>query len=328
MRLHENPTLFRQAIRATAQRLNMPEVYVEKDYWVTYALHAIFHAEIGKETVFKGGTALSKCFSIIERFSEDIDLVVLRSADDSGNKLTNKIKAISTVVGNVLPEVQVTEVTQKMGMNRKTAHTYAKEFKGDYGQVRDVIIVEATWLGCHEPYVTKEVSSLVYGMMRDTEQLAMAEEYGLQPFELKAMDPKRTICEKIMSLIRFSYSENPIDVLGKKIRHVYDLHLLLKQPDLNLFFNSDEFGKMLVKVAKDDVESYKNDNKWLEHHPNDAKLFAELKPTWDKLKPTYNGDFKRLVYGELPKDDDAFSTLKRIKTRMAKIEWPIDMIKG
>ena len=41
-----------------------------------------------------------------------------------------------------------------MGMNRKTAHPLQKEFKGDYGQVRDVIILESTWLGYYEPYTT------------------------------------------------------------------------------------------------------------------------------------------------------------------------------
>jgi predicted nucleotidyltransferase component of viral defense system len=63
------------------------DIYVEKDYWVTLALHTIFQDEIGKETVFKGGTALSKCFGMIQRFSEDIDLVVLRKEGESGNQL-------------------------------------------------------------------------------------------------------------------------------------------------------------------------------------------------------------------------------------------------
>ena len=67
-------------------------------------------------------------------------------------------KKISKVVADVLPEVEIPELTQKMGMNRKTAHTYAKEFKGSYGQVRDVIVVEATWLGYFEPYTTKTIS--------------------------------------------------------------------------------------------------------------------------------------------------------------------------
>jgi len=41
-------------------------------------------------------------------------------------------------------------------MNRKTAHVYNKEFNGYYGQVRDVIILESTWLGYYEPYSTKK----------------------------------------------------------------------------------------------------------------------------------------------------------------------------
>ena len=45
----------------------------------------------------------------------------------------------------------MSEVTHKVGMSRKTAHKYSKEFTGDYGQIRDVIIVEATWLGYFEP---------------------------------------------------------------------------------------------------------------------------------------------------------------------------------
>ena len=91
MKLHENKQLFRQAVRFTAQQMNIPEVYVEKDYWVTFALYIIFNDKIGKETIFKGGTALSKCFNLIERFSEDIDLVLLRHNGESNNKLTNKI---------------------------------------------------------------------------------------------------------------------------------------------------------------------------------------------------------------------------------------------
>lgn len=147
MKLHENKKLFNQAIQFTSDQMQILPIYVEKDYWVTYALFTIYKDEIGKDTVFKGGTALSKCYNVIERFSEDIDLVVLRNEGESNNQLTNKIREISRVVKNVLPEINIDGLTQKKGMNRKTAHSYTKEFQGDYGQVRDAIVVEATWLG-------------------------------------------------------------------------------------------------------------------------------------------------------------------------------------
>ena len=91
MRLHEDETLFRQAVIATAAQLNIPEIFIEKDYWVTCALHLIFHEPIGKEAVFKGGTALSKCFGLIDRFSEDIDLVVKHHGGETDNQLNSTL---------------------------------------------------------------------------------------------------------------------------------------------------------------------------------------------------------------------------------------------
>lgn len=323
MRLHENKQLFRQALQFTAQEKKILEIYVEKDYWVTYALHTIFKHKIGEEAVFKGGTALLKCYNLIQRFSEDIDLVVLRREGESNNKLTTKIRQISGVVRDALPEVDIPEVTQKMGMNRKTAHTYAKEFSGDYGQVRDVIIVEATWLGYYEPYTTKAVNSFIYEMMIKTGQEALATEYGLQPFEVKVLEPKRTLCEKIMSLVRFSYTEKPLDDLKAKIRHTYDLYQLLKDEELSDFLKSSVFDEMLLKVANDDVASFKNNKDWLIHHPNEALMFGELETVWKELQQVYNGDFRKLVFAGFPKDTEVLATLQQIKQRLSSVGWTI-----
>lgn len=323
MRLHLDKILFRQAVQFTAQQMNIPAIYAEKDYWVTFALHTIFNNAIGKETVFKGGTALSKCFNLIERFSEDIDLVVLRREGESNNKLTNKIKEISRVVGDVLPEVMIETITQKMGMNRKTAHSYSKEFQGNYGQVRDAIIVEATWLGYFEPYTTKPVSSFVGNMMLSNGQSEIAAANNLLPFDVLVLEPTRTICEKIMSLVRFSYGENATDNLKKKIRHTYDLHQLLQQKEFSDFFNSPAFETMLLKVAADDVVSYRNNNQWLANHPLKALLFKDVENVWNELRPIYNGAFKNLVYGDLPNEKNVLVTLKRIKERLANITWTI-----
>lgn len=323
MKLHENKTLFRQAVQFTADQMKISAIYVEKDYWVTYALFTIFNNEIGKDTVFKGGTALSKCYNMIERFSEDIDLVVLRREGETDSKLKSKLKAVSTVVETVLPEVTIEGITHKMGMNRKTAHSYIKEFKGDYSQVRDVIILESTWLGYFEPYTTKSIVSFVGQMMLDNRQSDIAKENGLLPFDLLALEPIRTICEKIMSLVRFSYGENPMDDLKKKIRHTYDLHQLLKQDEFSKFFQSTAFDEMLLKVANDDVASFRNNNKWLNHHPNDALIFKDLENVWRELKTIYNGDFKNLVYGELPKEEAVLETLKMIQERLKTISWTI-----
>lgn len=323
MNLHLDNNEFIKAVDFTANSMGISAIYVEKDYWLTYALFNVFNNEIGKDTIFKGGTSLSKCYNMIDRFSEDIDLVVLRREGETDTKLKAKLKAISKVVETYMPEVDVVGVTHKMGMNRKTAHSYNKSFEGTYGQVRDVIILESTWLGYYEPYTTKSIVSFVGKMMIDNQQSEIAKEYGLLPFELLVLEPIRTICEKIMSLVRFSYGENPIDDLKKKIRHTYDLHQLLKQNEFLDFLKSKNFDDMILKVANDDVFSFKNNNKWLNFHPNEALIFKDLESVWSELKSIYIGDFKNLVYGEFPKQEEILETLKMIQQRLKTISWSI-----
>ncbi len=205
MNLHTNKQLFQDAVIATAQRFNIPEIYIEKDYWVTVALYSIFHSPIANEAIFKGGTALSKCHKLIERFSEDVDMVVINNQSESGNKLKNKLKAITDAVSSVMPEVEIEGITNKLGMIRKTAHQYNKQnFQGTFGQVREQIFVEASWLGSSEPFINVDVTCYITEMMKATGQAKMIEQYNLPPFTVKVLSKERTLCEKIMSLVRFS----------------------------------------------------------------------------------------------------------------------------
>lgn len=323
MKLHENIELYKDAITATAQQMGIPEIYLEKDYWVTLALYNIFSSEVGSQAVFKGGTALSKCFGTVERFSEDIDIVILKAGNESGNQLKNKIKKISEVVSAVLPEIEVPGITNKFGMIRKTAHSYQKNFDGKFGQVRDNIILESTWLGSFEPYTTAMVSSFVSDMMNKTGQSALVEEYNLLPFQVQVLSKERTLCEKIMSLVRFSFTENPIVDLNNKIRHIYDIYKLLAEPEITEFFNSDRFESMLLTVANDDVQSFKNNNDWLANHPATALIFSDTTNTWSQLRNTYFSTFNELVYGELPTEEEILNTLSQVSERLKSINWTI-----
>ena len=70
----------RDLFTATADRMGIGARLVEKDYWVCWMLRRLFTLpEIAGHLTFKGGTSLSKAFGLIERFSEDIDLIIERS---------------------------------------------------------------------------------------------------------------------------------------------------------------------------------------------------------------------------------------------------------
>ena len=68
MLLHNDEKLLDEAIRATAHQLSLPVAYVEKDYWVTRALKALANSSLSEYVVFKGGTSLSKAYSLMEIF--------------------------------------------------------------------------------------------------------------------------------------------------------------------------------------------------------------------------------------------------------------------
>lgn len=66
-----------------ADKMDVRGVLIEKDFWVCVVLDVMFNT-ISPEYkddelfLFKGGTSLSKCFNKVDRFSEDIDIVVSR----------------------------------------------------------------------------------------------------------------------------------------------------------------------------------------------------------------------------------------------------------
>lgn len=59
-----------------AQSLGRDAVVLEKDIWVCWVLQNLFAIPNRLPMAFKGGTALSKVYNIIERFSEDIDITL------------------------------------------------------------------------------------------------------------------------------------------------------------------------------------------------------------------------------------------------------------
>ncbi|MCE1167990.1 MAG: nucleotidyl transferase AbiEii/AbiGii toxin family protein [Sphingobacteriia bacterium] len=323
MKLHENIELYNDVIVATAQMIGLPEIYVEKDYWVTVALHTIFTSEVGLNAVFKGGTALSKCFSVIDRFSEDIDIVLLKEDIESGNLLKTRLKKISETVAAILPEIDVASITKKFGMIRKTAHTYQHHFSGQFGQIRDIIILETTWLRSYEHYTTAMVSSFVVDKMSATSQSTLVEEYDLQPFQVNILSRERTLCEKIMSLVRFSFTPDSIADLNNKVRHIYGIHKLLSMEYVRAFLDSTDFESMLLKVSADDIISFKNNNEWLANHTSTAILFSDAENTWKQIKNTYFTTFAELVYGELPTEAEILRSIDEVDKRLKDINWLI-----
>lgn len=114
----DRASLFERA----GDEMGLDPAAMEKDFWVCWALREVFGLEVGSHLAFKGGTSLSKCFGVIERFSEDIDLVIERDflgfAGDrapesapSGNERKRRVEAVLAasrdyVINRLLPSLE------------------------------------------------------------------------------------------------------------------------------------------------------------------------------------------------------------------------------
>jgi predicted nucleotidyltransferase component of viral defense system len=328
MNLHLDKNNFEGAIVAAAEYFEIPEIYIEKDYWVTYALHQLFHSDIKDLIVFKGGTSLSKCYNVIQRFSEDIDIVVVKNDGDSGNALKERLRDVTNVIDKSILEVVPDDPnTNKKGSIRKIIYSFPKVgVKGIYGEVRENIALEVSHMGNTEPNIVQPIRTLIADYIKTTPTIELIAQFGLEDFEVKALAVERTFCEKIISLVRFSYTGNPLKDLSSKVRHTYDLTLLINLDTIKNFVNSDLFDTMLLQVAKDDDKAIPNDKNWLYNHPKDALIFRETEMVWTTLKKVYTGSkFNELLIGKVypPAEHEVFETLVFLSKRIEGIEWDV-----
>ena len=77
----------RDAFAIAGERRGLLPLLIEKDFWVCWTLERLFALPgFGEHLLFKGGTSLSKVYGLIQRFSEDIDLSLSRSASGRGTR--------------------------------------------------------------------------------------------------------------------------------------------------------------------------------------------------------------------------------------------------
>lgn len=105
MVLHNDKENFDIAIKAASRHFNVSPAIIEKDYYVTLVLSEL--AKQVPDLLFKGGTSLSKCHKIIDRFSEDIDITLDSNHQSQGKRKNLKytiIEICNTLGLNLLNE--------------------------------------------------------------------------------------------------------------------------------------------------------------------------------------------------------------------------------
>jgi hypothetical protein len=200
----ENRDIFAQTTAAAAEQLSIPQLAVEKDYWVCQALRAIEEHAPG-ETIFKGGTSLEKQ-RLIERFSEDIDLLVIGTYD-SRRAVERALKGMCSAAQNALPGSTAEKRNSggKPGSMHRSVYLSAPlSPQTSSSAIADPggILVELGQSGGDHPVNRRPVTSIL------ARQLAAAdipiEAFAdLAPFEVLMLHPGRTLLEKLLRVNNF-----------------------------------------------------------------------------------------------------------------------------
>ena len=226
MRLDDNKTFFLEAIEGAARYLKILNVYVEKDYWLVLILKEIFQRNL--DYVFKGGTSLSKCHHLINRFSEDIDISYEKSFFSSGvSEIERKYKGISSSIKTIGLSVLHPERLNRDGYFNRFECPYPSMFEN--GAIDKVVVIELAAQTPSFPSEEKQIQSFIGEYFEKIGRHDLVVEYGLEPFMVKTQSLERTLVDKTFAICDYYLS----DMCKKHSRHLYDITKILEAIPLN-----------------------------------------------------------------------------------------------
>lgn len=310
MKLDQNRTQFADAIRATSEYLGILPVYVEKDYWITRILQQLSRTSYANSVVWKGGTSLSKGFGLIDRFSSDIDIAVLTEGMN-GNQIKTIISKVNKQMAEGIPEREVDGETSKGSRYRKTYHYYDSTLSSQsqgMNLLGNYVIIEINSFANPYPYVRRTISSFIGQFMLANGFEDLMKQYDMYPFEVNVLDMRRTLCEKVVSLLRFSFTNPPAEGLRKKIRHFYDLHFLLNVEECKKYLQED-FITDFRNLVKHDQETFDTPDGWSNVPILSSPLMTSFDKLWPILSNTYERELSQLAYKPIPASDDIKSSI-------------------
>lgn len=223
--LHNDKDNFEQVILKVSSETGIEPAIIEKDYYVTLFLKRL--VELQPNIIFKGGTSLSKCYKIINRFSEDIDLnieTMNKPTEGQRKKLKENIVSIIDEFGFVLENIE--NVKSRRNYN-KYIIDYPTVFPSSY--LKEHLLVE-TFVDIKAfPCERLQATSIIYDYLNDKGYHDLIAQYSLEPFELNVQVATRTFIDKLYALGDYYLD----DTVQEHSRHIYDLYKLSDIVSLN-----------------------------------------------------------------------------------------------
>ena len=307
---------------------------IEKDWWVTAVLRAMFSLPYADHLSFKGGTSLSKCWHLIDRFSEDIDIAIDReylgfSGLLSKTQISDKLRRVAcsfvreTMQHDLAEQlykngiskekfkvnVDITPVTttdpEVININYDSVLTFSIE--GENGlYVLPKVKVEVSGRSMNEPVSEVALDSMV-------DQVYPKAPFTEPKFNVRAVLPERTFLEKVFLLHEEFAKPKELIRVERMSRHMYDIGQMLSTPIANRAINDTELYRQVIEHRRTFIGLRGFDYNML--YPATLNIIP-LPSIMEQWKDDYDNMRLHMIYGEPVSFDELVNNLKELNYKI------------
>ena len=311
----------------TAAKLGMNAAIIEKDFWVCLTLDYLFHHCKWKQAfAFKGGTSLSKVYGLIDRFSEDIDLILdwrtvgysyhepweersntqqQKFIDESEKRVFCYLKEeFLSVFRTELAKLINTDINVYIDDDDPGTVKFAYPRTFENASILQEIRLEIGALAAWTPIQYADIRSYAAECYPSVFQQAST--------QILTTTAERTFWEKATILHQEAYRPETSKVPERYSRHYYDLYCMANKGILEKAMLQ---GGLLIQVADFKRKFYPR--KWARYE--DARIGTlKLVPashSIDRLRSDY-AKMKAMIYGEYPDFDTLMSFIADLEQKI------------
>lgn len=310
---------------------NINKSIIEKDFYVCLMLDYLFNKSKYKDAfTLKGGTSLSKCFNLINRFSEDIDLILdwtfldvqkdepllsrSNTKQDKYNKELNHKAAIFIKekllvdLKNNLSRLLKTDVDIKIDDfdEQVINFYYPKLYKSNsiLGMIRLEIGPLAAMTPREEVIVSPYINDSFPNLLKQPSTKVLT------------VSPSRTFYEKATILHREANRPKDKKIPKRYSRHYYDLYMIgnsiYKNEALNNLNLLNKVVLFKTKFYRDGFSHYEDAiNKKLRLVPDEYRI-KELEVDYKNMQ--------EMIYGKIPSFNKILFYLKTLEKQINNLE--------
>ena len=323
----------RNAFIEAATRKALPSVAVEKDWWVVAVLRALFSLPYSEFLSFKGGTSLGKCYNLIERFSEDIDIAINRekfgfTGTISKTQISDKLRRATC---KFIREEMQFDVKNQIEINGISSNHFSvnvnitpitttdpeiieiiyQSLFDDNDYIKPVVIIEVSGRSMSEPLQTVKLQSIIDEVFADMPLVNTS-------FDINAVVPERTFWEKICLIHEEFAKPQELIRTEKMSRHLYDLEKIIDTPIIEKALKDKELYDSIVEHRRIFIGL-----KGFDYSTLSTKKINIIPP--DKVISQWQQDYeimqKTMIYGNSLPFDKLIDKIKKLNERINKIGW-------